>query len=951
MSDTVFAVGQRWVSNSEAELGLGIIKENSGRRVVVTFPAIAEERTYAVDNAPLSRLQYSVGETVKTSEGEQFTLTARHELNGCLIYQGENDAGKEFSIHEIDLSAQVQFSQPQDRLFAGQIDKNHQFELRVEALFHSHRLQQSKTFGLIGPRVELLPHQLYIAHQVASRYRPRVLLADEVGLGKTIEAGLITHQLLVSGKAERVLIVVPDSLVHQWLVEMLRRFNLQFTLLDEERCEAIHEAGESNAFESAQLVLCSLSLLTDNDDLFQLATKANWDLMIVDEAHHLHWHENEVSKAYQCVEQLAGLIPGLLLLTATPEQLGIDSHFARLRLLDPERYPDLSSFKAQEEAYKPVSDLVADILGSSSIDDLVAIQPRLIAYFDKAYIAESLSTEDFELVQNKLVQDLLDRHGTGRVLFRNTRDVVTGFPERQLLSYPLTTPEQYTDSYVEASLSDKLQAEHILGDGWLNLDSRVTWLVNKLKENKTTKILVICAQAETAEQLEQYLRIKQGIRSSVFNENMSLINRDRSAAYFADKEEGSQVLVCSEIGSEGRNFQFAHDLVLFDLPLNPDLLEQRTGRLDRIGQRHTVNIHVPHYDKGAQATLVKVYHHGLNCFEKVFPAAGSLFNEYFDQLTPHLSAIEPQADFDTLIAKLKQRKEQISIELQQGRDRLLELNSCNKDDAEELMAELAEVSQSHELASFMTKVFDEYGVEQQTHSADSVILTPGDHMLEHSFPALPEDGITATYNRHRALSREDMAFLSWEYPMVLGGLDMILNSDFGNTAFCTLDHEQIADGTLLLEAIFKVVCPAPKYLQISRYLTQSYVRIVTDEKGREYSQLLDEAQFNSAVGRIPTITKQELVKRSKPNITNLVTQAKALASQRTADIIEQSLTQANALLDNEITRLIGLAKVNDAIKPEEIENLKKQRDDLLAFIEQSEFSLDAIRVSIVTPSN
>ena len=105
--------------------------------------------------------------------------------------------------------------------------------------------------------------------------------------------------------------------------------------------------------------------------------------------------------------------------------------------------------------------------------------------------------------------------------------------------------------------------------------------------------MLICSQAETAQALELYLRVNKGIRSSVFHEGLSLVNRDRSAAYFADEEEGAQILICSEIGSEGRNFQFAHHLILFDLPLNPDLLEQRIGRLDRIGQKHTIQIHIP----------------------------------------------------------------------------------------------------------------------------------------------------------------------------------------------------------------------------------------------------------------------------------------------------------------------------------------------------------------------
>ena len=302
MSESTFSIGQRWISNSEAELGLGIVKEELGRRVLISFPAAEEERTYASDNAPLSRVIYPIGDTVSTEEALKFTITAQHDLNSCIIYHGTDEEGQEVSIHELDLSSRVQFSKPQDRLFAGQIDKNRQFELRTEALSHQHRLAQSSVFGLMGPRVQLLPHQIYIAHQVAQRHAPRVLLADEVGLGKTIEAGLIAHHQLLTGRAERIFIIVPDSLVHQWLIELLRRFNLHFSIMDHERFDAITEANEGNPFDTEQLVLCQLSMLVDSPDIYKQACASKWDLMIVDEAHHLQWSEKDISAEYLFIE-------------------------------------------------------------------------------------------------------------------------------------------------------------------------------------------------------------------------------------------------------------------------------------------------------------------------------------------------------------------------------------------------------------------------------------------------------------------------------------------------------------------------------------------------------------------------------------------------------------------------------------------------------------------------
>jgi len=948
LSATEFVVGQRWISNSEAELGLGIIKEYSGRRIEVSFPAAGEQRTYAINIAPLSRVQYPVGDKVKTDEDISFTITARHDLNGCFIYQGDDEDGNEISIHEMDLNSFVQFSQPQDRLFAGQVDKNSQFQLRTEALAHQHRLQASPVFGLMGARVQLLPHQLYIAHQVAQRHAPRVLLADEVGLGKTIEAGLIIHQQLITSRAERILIIVPDSLIHQWLVEMLRRFNLQFTIMDADRHDALLEAGEANPFESAQLILCNLSTLTENPMIYDDALNAHWDLMIVDEAHHLHWTEQEVSPEYQCVEDLAREVSGLLLLTATPEQLGIESHFARLRLLDPDRYYDLALFRQQEANYQPISQLVSLLIADNAQEKLTELKDDITCYLGEDTYSQLQKSTDFEVDRDNAIDALLDRHGTGRILFRNTRDAVTGFPERQVQSYTLESPESYIEGRDDADLVALLQAERIIGDDWIDSDTRVSWLADWLIENKSNKVLVICAQATTAQALEAHLRTAKGIRTSVFHEGLSLVNRDRAAAYFADEEEGAQVLICSEIGSEGRNFQFSHHLVLFDLPLNPDLLEQRIGRLDRIGQKHTIQLHVPYYENTAQAVLFKWYHQGLNAFEQVFPAGGDVYQTIKDDLHYCLQHANDEQAIASLIKQTTKITNETIATLQQGRDRLLELNSCNLPVANEIVADLEEASQAFELGSFMDKIFDEYGVEQQIHGIDSVILEPGNHMLQHQFPALPEDGITATYQRHRALVREDMAFLSWEHPMVLGSLDMTINSDFGNSAFCTLENGDFPAGTLLLESIFRINCPAPKSLQLGRYLNHSYLRIVTDENGHDFNELLDEAQFNELAGRIPKATAQELIRHARPKINELITQAQKLAAKQQDEIVQQAITSMHQSLQPEYERLQALAEVNSNIRQEEINYIEQSQVLLADHLSSAQLSLDAVRVAIVT---
>ena len=137
----------------------------------------------------------------------------------------------------------------------GDVDTPQLFALRRKTLKYDHNRRISPVNGFVGGRIDLIPHQLYIAHEVSNRFAPRVLLSDEVGLGKTIEACLIIHRLLLSGRISRVMILVPETLVHQWFVELLRRFNLWFHIFDEERCQAIEDsAPEGNPFLDDQLI-------------------------------------------------------------------------------------------------------------------------------------------------------------------------------------------------------------------------------------------------------------------------------------------------------------------------------------------------------------------------------------------------------------------------------------------------------------------------------------------------------------------------------------------------------------------------------------------------------------------------------------------------------------------------------------------------------------------------
>ncbi|MBS4706225.1 RNA polymerase-associated protein RapA [Aeromonas veronii] len=951
-----FALGQRWISDTETDLGLGTVVAVEGRMVTLLFPATGENRMYAKEEAPVTRVSFNVGDQITSHEDWTMTVEEVQEKNGLLIYVGvRTDNDEPVALKEVFLNNFIKFNKPQDRLFAGQIDRMSRFTLRYEALVNQHQRRRNPTRGLAGGRVSLIPHQLYIAHEVGHRYAPRVLLADEVGLGKTIEAGMIIHQQLLSGRAHRVLILLPETLQHQWLVEMLRRFNLHFSLFDEERCiEAFADA--ENPFETEQLVICSLDFLRKKRRRFEQVLEAEWDLLVVDEAHHLEWSEEAPSRAYEMVEALAEQVPGVLLLTATPDQLGHQSHFARLRLLDPERFYDYEAFLAEEQAYGQVASAAQELLDGETLSD--EARETLASQLEGLDLSDAAARQ-------QAVAKLLDQHGTGRVLFRNSRANIQGFPERHLNVYPMPLPEQYKTAIkvmgmmggnggdLQTRALRYLYPEKIFqqfeGDNatWTQFDPRVEWLLELLLSARQQKVLVICSEAATAIALEEALRTREGIRGAVFHEGMSILERDKASAYFAQQEGGAQVLLCSEIGSEGRNFQFASHLVLFDLPLNPDLLEQRIGRLDRIGQQNTVEIHVPYLEGTAQRALQLWYHNGLDAFEQTCPTARPVFEAVREELFELLAAnTGDQATLDALLIKTRELHEPLKARLEQGRDRLLEIHSSGGAAAQQLVDKLAAEDDDTGMISFALKMFDEIGVNQDDRGENALVLTPGDHMLVSSFPGLPQDGMTITFDRNTALSRDDMALLSWDHPMMRGGIDLILGSEIGATSVALLKNKALPIGSILLELIF--VAESAAHPQLYRFMPPTPIRLLMDKNGQNLGEKVAFDAFNRQLTPVNRHLGSKLVTASQPVIHGLIGKGQAIAEELKAGIVDKARAQMAQTLQQDLDRLEALKAVNPNVRDSELDYLRNLQAELHHLIDQTQLKLDAIRFIVVT---
>ncbi|MDD2048666.1 RNA polymerase-associated protein RapA [Pseudomonas putida] len=939
--------GQRWISDSEAELGLGTVLAQDGRLLTVLYPATGDTRQYSLRNAPLTRVRFSPGDQITHFEGWKLTVREVDDVDGLLVYHGLDGQNQACTLPETQLSNFIQFRLASDRLFAGQIDPLSWFSLRYNTLEHTSRQLQSALWGLGGTRAQPIAHQLHIAREVADRIAPRVLLADEVGLGKTIEAGLVIHRQLLSGRASRVLILVPENLQHQWLVEMRRRFNLQVALFDAER---FIESDASNPFEDAQLALVALEWLTEDEKAQDALFAAGWDLLVVDEAHHLVWHEEQVSPEYGLVEQLAQVIPGVLLLTATPEQLGQDSHFARLRLLDPNRFHDLAAFRAESEHYRPVAEAVQELLdeGRLSAKAHATIEGFLGA--EGEALLAAVNDGDTQ-ASARLIRELLDRHGTGRVLFRNTRAAVQGFPERNLHPYPLPSPDQYmelpvgehAELYPEVAFQSQGDTDE--EERWWRFDPRVDWLIDTLKMLKRVKVLVICAHAETAMDLEDALRVRSGIPATVFHEGMSILERDRAAAYFADEEFGAQVLICSEIGSEGRNFQFAHHLVLFDLPAHPDLLEQRIGRLDRIGQKHTIELHVPYLQNSPQERLFQWYDQALNAFLATCPTGNALQHQFGPRLLPLLESGD-DGEWQVLVDEARAERERLEAELHSGRDRLLELNSGGAGEGQALVEAILEQDDQFALPIYMETLFDAFGIDSEDHSENALILKPSEKMLDASFPLGDDEGVTITYDRNQALSREDMQFITWEHPMVQGGMDLVLSGSMGNTAVALIKNKALKPGTVLLELLYVSEVVAPRALQLGRYLPPAALRCLLDTNGNDLASRVSFETLNDQLESVPKASANKFIQAQRDVLTPRINSGEAKIMPRHAERVAEAQRRLAAETDEELARLTALQAVNPSVRDSEIEAVRKQREEGLAMLEKAALRLEAIRVLV-----
>ncbi|MDA8792421.1 RNA polymerase-associated protein RapA [Bacteriovoracaceae bacterium] len=914
-------IGQRYMSLAEPELGLGLLTNFTDRTIQIKFNAVEEVRNYGLHSAPIRRVRFEIGDEIADHDGEKLVVeTVTTDENGLIRYV--SDQGEEFS--EILISDKINFVKPEQKLFNQCTDYHQSYLLRKHTNEFQHWLSHFPYRGMLGGRVQLLPHQLYLVDEICRRVHPRVILADEVGLGKTVEAGLIIHRLLITKRAKKILIILPEALCFQWFFELYRKYNISFDVLSDQ------EGFSDTKVSTSNFTIMSTKYLCLNPEIINDLIANSYDLIVADEVHKIDQSEKN-QELFNHLSQLTNAIKSVLFLSATPQMNGLKGHFERLQLIDANQFQSFEKFQEDVGQYINLSRIVKKLQNENSLSE-----EEITFLKDQHLPDEVIKSADF----NKIIQEIVQTYGHGRVFFRNTRKslekINLNFPQRVIHTSPL---EVKKDSFYSKDITfDEYDDPAFI--------SKMEWLKELLEENSEQKFLLICRSKKLVINIENKLKRISSLKNiATFHSDHSLMARDRQAAYFADPQ-GAQILLCSEIGSEGRNFQFSSHLILFDLPLSPDKLEQRIGRLDRIGQKNNINIHIPFIKNSWEEVLYNYFHQTMSLFNHSVNGSNGFFELCSDKLNQMLENVacwleNDQAKLSVQLGKWKNEFIEFSQELEKGRDVLVELNSFNREKANLINFELANVDVSEKLQKFLEDVYTVFGVDVEELGDDIYYIKPGDNMFISSFPSLDSDGFSYTTNRALACENEEIQFMTWDHPLVVGIMEYILGEQVGNATIVTRKKE--GKPKPFLEMNFKLQAMGPQEFEIEKYAPPLTKRLLLNLQGEDHTQKFPAEKIDQVVQDANPNIKTQLSGIERSSLANLISIGEKAVELWRKEQISGSLEIVETTINKEVKYLEHSQKKNNYVLTREIQLLNIRKDEIKLAIEESKVYLDSFR--------
>jgi ATP-dependent helicase HepA len=768
--------GDRLVHRFNPELGPGLVRGVSGRVVEVLFPKDGTVLRLAAASDALEPLTFRPGSrALLVASGEAVLIDAVPRPGRVRLADGRDVSDRE--LWPVDVGESLS-----ERLAQGSVDPLAEVSLRLDAL-HLAALREADGLGsFLGGRITLFPHQLYAAEQATRSDPVRWLLADEVGLGKTVEACLILNRLLRTGRADRTLVVAPDTLTVQWLGELWRKYHQVFVLLDDKRLadvERDHGTG-FNPFDAHRRVVIGIERLRESPRLTEQAVQAGVDLLIVDEAHHLRRPPGHPGNAdYRAVAPIAALGRHLLLLTATPLEDDVHGYFRLLQLLRPEEFPEDVDFEERLGQGRRLPPCIS----ATRRQDIGGLPPRLAAPVD-------LSAEKGWEAERRLVTALYETPAEGPLALRRRARRV----RRALAS----------GAALEAILDPAESELRELARSWSRADPRVAWLTRQAREWKRRgdKTLVFVAQRESLERIKSSLSRTAHTRVGVFHEDLSPGQRDIEVAQFR-LESGPSMLVSTECGGEGRNFQFCTRLVLFDVPWNPMAVEQRIGRLDRIGRGMPVEIVYFLPPPGRLSRTVVDLYEALGLFAE--PLAGlerelSAVGDAVESLARAGEERLAPARFDAVIAETLAGRGRI----REAAHHQLHADPYRPQMADAILArvpeELEELTRDSVLG--LCELLGLHVEEHRAGTRHSVEL--GTQARVSSLPGVPPgSSFLGTFDRQEAVEDESIDFFASGHPLVEGVLAHLEDDALGRVGLVHARAKAPADEGFGLLAVYK----------------------------------------------------------------------------------------------------------------------------------------------------
>ena len=725
-----------------------------------------------------------------------------------------------------------------DRLAADQVDSPTHYDLRERATRLDLAYKYDRFLSLSSNRIEIEPYQVQAAYEILNSYDHRYLVGDEVGLGKTIKAGIVIEELLARGRAERVLVVAPAPLMAQWQEEMREKFDRNFAVYDRNAVETHRQAHPNeNVWLQEDRIVTSIDFAKQDDMREALDNlDAEWDVAVFDEAHHLTAKREsdgstERTQRYKVARAVAGNSESLLLLTGTPHKGKSDQFYYLVSLLDPYRFshesqitPDalsdlmirrlkddmyetdgtrmfpekniealpVSMTPEERQLYENVTEYIREYYNLAQRENeenvvgftMVIYQKRLVSsiYAIRKSLENRMQAIQNDAVAEDLPDDVQELESRYRTEPETLTDAERSRVERALETVTFTLDRKQVDEELRRVKALWKQAKRIETDSKAELLR--DFIGGILAEDPNEKVLVFTEYTDTLEYLRDEVLADHDV-AQIYGD-LDQGRRRREQEKF---EEEANVMLATDAAQEGLNLQFAHVMVNYDLPWNPIRIGQRMGRLHRYGQEHTVEIKNLFFDDTRESEILELLLEKTDRIESDLGMRSDVLGRILEEVDLDgaiMATIARDRATEEVIgdieATIEERKE--AIETVENQFLIRDQFDLSEEDQEIL--DVIEWSQGGEVSEadierLVRDFFEEFG-GAITGVRPGPARAAGDVFRLDVPDVLSGDRVAghyqqATFSKEIAMDGDEIEFVSLDHPLVQSLIDICLGTD------------------------------------------------------------------------------------------------------------------------------------------------------------------------------